>query len=104
MGPTRVDPLAHARLIVRQCMERDACRENGTAEGTRRAVASRTFGRDHDGFSVEASSAEFLSSSDPGVSKSTDQLSTEIQSTLIFVLLCTIATVVVLSHIFSVTY
>ena len=100
MGPTRVDPLAYARLIVRQCMERDACTENGAAKGTHRAVASRAFGRDRD----EASSSEFLSSSGEGVSKPTGQLSTRIQSTPIFVLLCTIVAIVLLSHTLSVHY
>ena len=101
MGPTRVDPLVYARLIVRQCMERDACTENGAATGTHRAVASRAFGRDRDGSPVEASSTELLSSSGEGVSKPTDQKSTQAQSTLIFVLLCTIVTIVMLSHAFS---
>jgi hypothetical protein len=104
MGPTRVDPLATARLIVQLYMERDACTENGVAEGTHRAVASRAFGRAQDGFPVEASSTEFFSSSDEGVSKPTAHLSTRIQSTLIFVLLCTMVSIVVLSHALSVHY
>ena len=101
MGPTRVDPLAYARLIVRQYMERDACTENGTAKGSHRAVAPRAFGRDRDGSPVEASSAEFLPSSGECVSKPTYQQSTQVQNTLILVLLCAIVTIVMLSHMLS---
>ncbi len=85
-------------------MERDACTDNAALEGTHRAAASRTFGQDRDAFGLEASSTEFFSSSDEGPSKPTDQLSTQIQSTLIFALLCIIVTIVMLSHTLSLHY
>ena len=101
MGPTRVDPLAYARLIVRQCMERDASTENGAAQGSHRAAASRGFGWERDRTPVEASSTELLPSSGEAVSKPTDQQSTQVQKALIFVLLCVIVNIVMLSHMLS---
>jgi hypothetical protein len=82
-------------------MERDACGENGTADGSQPAVASRAFGRSRDGSPVEASSTELLPSSSAGVSKPTDQQSTQVQNTLIFVLLCAIVSIVLFSPMLS---
>ncbi len=89
MGPTRVDPLAHARLIVRQCMERDAA-ESDAAQETKRAVASRAFGRGRERIPVDVTSTTFLSASGEGVLKPTDELKTKARITPIFVLLCVI--------------
>ncbi len=82
MGPTRVDPLAHARLIVRQY--RDAHPESEAAEGTHLAVASPAFGR-RDGVPAEASSEA------PG------QLTPRVRVTMIFVLSCIIIVALVSS-------
>jgi hypothetical protein len=70
-----------------------------------RDVCTRAFGRHREGPSVEASSTEFHFPSGEGVSKPTD-LSTKVQSTLIFVLLCAIVSIVALvaSSALSVNY
>ncbi len=89
MGPTRVHPLAQARLIVRQCMERDA-EESDAAEMTHRAVMSRAFGRGRDRGPVDVASSTSRSSSGEGALKPADELTTRAQITPIFVFLCII--------------
>ncbi len=90
MGPTQVDPLVHARSIVRKCMVRDACSALEAAEGTQRAAGLRAFGRHHDGLSVEASNTESLSSRGERISKPTPQLTAKVRTTAFFVLSCII--------------
>ncbi len=103
MGPTQVDPLAHARSIVRKCMVRDAFAELVAREGTQSSAMSRAFGRPSDGLSFEASSTESLSSSGERTAKPTAKV-TKVRTAALFALACIIIVALVASRSLGVHY
>jgi hypothetical protein len=103
MGPTQVDPLVHARSIVRKCMVRDACTEFAAAGGTQWVAGLRAFGRHHEGSSVEASSTESLSPSGQRISKPIVQL-TKAWAAAFLALSCIIMVALVASRSLGVHY
>ncbi len=103
MGPTKVDPLVHARSIVRKCMVRDARTELAAAKGTQWVAGLRAFGRRHAGTSVEASSTESISPRGERISKSTAHL-TKVRTAAFFALACIIIVALVASRALGVHY
>jgi hypothetical protein len=96
MGPTQVDPLIHARSIVRKCMVRDACTELAAATLTQKIAALRAFGR-HDGApSANSASNESRSSGDEGIAKRTARGTAKIETVAFVLLSCMIMIIFVL--------
>lgn len=83
MGAKHVDPIIHARSIVRKCMVRDACTDFASEKGTHWIVALRSFRRLPELPSFEAPTTEPLTRSGRRFSKPTARL---IGTTAFFVL------------------
>jgi hypothetical protein len=52
VGPTSIDPLDHARMIVHSCLERDYCRAKGIASSEHLTMMRCEFEQYRDGFAV----------------------------------------------------
>ncbi len=53
MGPTSVDPLDHARMIIHGCLERDYRRAKGIDTAKHLTIVRREFERYRDRFQIQ---------------------------------------------------